>query len=171
MTAIATLASVPAILGAAPEAPVVSFATFIGPFLPAIIAFCVAVALEAVLLWTERTPEMNWWFGLAFVTIGVFLLIWDSWSRGVPMAALADAPDQEGLRFRARLIGFGLAVVGSVLYMAVAGIRMVMAGLVTTGPFVMAARLLPGVVVPVLLAWHVRVALRVFEGISFRLFI
>jgi hypothetical protein len=87
------------------------------------------------------------------------------------MAALADAPDQEGLRFRARLIGFGLAVVGSVLYMAVAGIRMVMAGLVTTGPFVMAARLLPGVVVPVLLAWHVRVALRVFEGISFRLFI
>lgn len=146
------------------------FTTFIAPFIPALVGVVVALILESAVFWFDRAPQMNWWFTLAFGTIAVFLLIWDSWSRGVPMVALAEAPDAQGLEFRLVVLGFGLAVSGTVLFLTYAGVRTVLAEMAMGGPFVGVLRLLPATAIPILLMWHVRAAVRIFEGITFTLF-
>lgn len=157
-------------LFAALEAPD-GFVTFILPFLPAVGGVLVSLVLEAVAVWSGRSAQANWWFAMAFAAIAVFLLIWDSWSGGVPMVALADAPDAEGLRLRLSVVAFGVVTVVTVLGMAYAGVRLIVDSMPVVGVFPGVLRLVPVVAIPVVLAWHVLGAVRVFEGVSFRLFL
>ncbi len=147
------------------------FMEYMQPFLPALYLLGVAVLIEVGLHWREMTPRTNWWFGLAAITVDIFLLIWNSWSQSFPMAASVDMPGPEGFQLRLRLLAFGLIAICSVAGMVLGGVRAAVKDNVSTGPAVTALRCLTAVPLLILLVWHITRALKVFEGVKFQLFI
>jgi len=159
------------LLADAAATSVMPFLEYIQPFLPAFYLMIVAALIEGGLRWRELTPRANWWFGLGAITTDIFLLIWNSWSQSFPIAASVDMPGQEGLKLRLLLISFGLIVILSIAGMALGGIRSAVKDNITVRTGITILRCLPAFPLLILLVWNVHLALKVFEGVKFQLFI
>lgn len=157
----------------APSAPVEAYKTFpqlMAPFVPALAIALVAVAVEMAAYWTQKSTRLNWWHPMALAAWSIFEVIWESWSSGTTMTALADSPGLDGLQFRLQMIAFGLVAIGLPVWMLYAGIRQAIEEFALSGFLVLMGRLLAAPAVAVLLLVRVRAALAVFDGINFRVF-
>lgn len=166
----AFLASVPFNQTPAPLETYTTLGQALLPFLPAILVVVLAVAIEGAAYWTHKSTRLNWWYPIAMASIVVFVIIWESWSRGNTMLVLVDSPEPEGLRFRLQLLGYGTLASVVPLWMTYLGSRQSIEEYALSGFPVMLARLLPAPAILAILLKHFVTAIDLFSGIDFKLF-
>jgi hypothetical protein len=154
----------------ATEQDVVHFTTYIQPYLPAIIGFLLAFAIEVAMSWRERSARFCWWLPMAYITLGLTLLVWNSWSASTPMLVLVDQPDLVGTEFRFSVIVFGLLSIISVLWMTYLGVRQILRERAINNIMCVVVRIVMAPPILAILWYYVTITTSLFAGVEFRLF-